>query len=64
MTRQLCKSTALMLAYNDCDLGDEREVERMLRANGSAPSDIDQHIEAVTEDARRLRSVSRRLVVS
>jgi hypothetical protein len=64
MTEQTRRSMALLLAYGDADLGDERDILRALRAAGTPDRDITDHIDNATEDARQFRAGSHRLAVS
>lgn len=57
MTAQLMKDMARALAHSECDLGDEREVIRALRAAGMSMADIIVHSDAATEHARTMRYV-------
>ncbi|WP_398479243.1 hypothetical protein [Tardiphaga sp.] len=57
MTSQLMKDMARALPHSDCDLGDEREVIRTLRATGMSMADIIVHSDAATEHARTMRYV-------
>jgi hypothetical protein len=55
---------ALLLAYADVDLGDEREVMRKLQSAGNNMADIVMHVDGATELARSIRANSRKLEVS
>lgn len=63
-TDQLLKSMALLLAYADVDLGDEREVMRRLQTAGNDMADIVLLADGATEMARVIRANSRKLEVS
>lgn len=64
MTRQLSKSMAHLLAASGCDLGDERDVLRTLKAAGNAEGDIMAFSDIATEMARGIRANSKKLAVS
>jgi hypothetical protein len=64
MSDQLRKSMALLLAYADVDLGDEREVMRKLQAAGNSMTDIVMLVDGATELARGICANSRKLEVS
>jgi len=64
MSDQLRKSIALLLAYSDVDLGDERDVMRKLQAAGNNMTDIIRYVDGAAEMARGIRATSRKLEFS
>jgi hypothetical protein len=64
MTNQIRSSMALLLAYADVDLGDERAVIRFLKTGGNQEGDIVAYSDAATERARELRAADNKLAVS
>ncbi len=60
MSRQTSKQMANLLAASGCDLGDEREVLRTLKATFPA-GDVIAFSDTATELAREIRAASPRL---
>jgi hypothetical protein len=65
MTAALIQSMSSLLAVSGCDLGDERDVLRTLKAAAEyRDCDIVVYSDAATECARVIRAASNKLAVS
>ncbi len=61
---QISKNMANLLAASGCDLGDDREVIRILRRAEFSAGAIVAHSDTATEMAREIRARSEKLAVS
>jgi hypothetical protein len=64
MTDQIRKSMALLLAYAEVDLGDERAVMRLLKSARHRESDIFAYSGAAIKEARAVRAANHQFLVS